>query len=141
MVFAHYGIRMRRKPGNWRERGMAKITEKIKEAVGATDNLSKFKKFSKLKASYVEYDKFNDSNLHEGYFCYNCIYWINASGGKCMLVEDRGPDVLGKVSDVIAPHGCCAGYEPNYDKLHDTRPEAEDPEKNKEKNTTADVMS
>ena len=141
MVFAHYGIQMRRKPGNWRERGMAKITEKIKEAVGAADNLSKFKKFSKLKASYVEYDKFNDSNLHEGYFCYNCIYWINASGGKCMLVEDSGPDVLGKVSDVIAPHGCCAGYEPNYDKLHDTRPEAEDPEKNKEKKTTADVIS
>ena len=120
---------------------MAKITEKIKEAVGAADNLSKFKKFSKLKASYVEYDKFDDSNLHEGYFCYNCIYWINASGGKCMLVEDSGPDVLGKVSDVIAPHGCCAGYEPNYDKLHDSRPEAEDPEKNKGMKTAADVMS
>ena len=68
---------------------MAKISEKIKEAVGAVDNLSKFKKFSKLKASYVEYDKFADSNLHEGYFCYNCIYWIGASGGKCMLVEDE----------------------------------------------------
>ena len=69
---------------------------------------SGFQKFSKLKASYIEYDKFAefaDSNLHEGYFCYNCIYWINASGGKCMLVEDNGPDVLGKVSDVIA-HGC-----------------------------------
>jgi hypothetical protein len=26
-------------------------------------------------------------------------------------------DVIGKVSDVIAPHGCCAGYEANYDKL------------------------
>ena len=37
-----------------------------------------------------------------------------------MLVEDNGPDVLGKVSDVIALHGCCAGYEGNYDKLHDT---------------------
>jgi hypothetical protein len=82
---------------------MAKIGEKIKEAVGAVDILSKFQKFSKLKASYIEYDKFADSNLHEGYFCYNCIYWINASGGKCMLVEDSGPDVLGKVSDVIAP--------------------------------------
>ena len=115
---------------------MAKIGEKIKEAVGSVDNLSKFKKFSKLKASYVEYDKFNDSNLHEGYFCF---YWISASGGKCMLVEDSGPDVLGKVSDVIAPHGCCAGYEANYDKLHDTRPDAEDPEKNKEKKTTGDV--
>jgi hypothetical protein len=118
---------------------MAKISEKIKEAVGAVDNLSKFKKFSKLKASYVEYDKFADSNLHEGYFCYNCIYWIGASGGKCMLVEDEGPDVLGKVSDVIAPHGCCSGYEANIDKLHDTRPNAEDPDKNKEKKSTADV--
>ena len=67
---------------------MAKVGEKIKEAVGAVDNLSKFKKFNKLKASYIEYDKFADSNLHEGYFCYNCIYWISASGGKCMLVED-----------------------------------------------------
>ena len=118
---------------------MAKIGEKIKEAVGAVDNLSKFQKFSKLKASYIEYDKFADSNLHEGYFCYNCIYWISAGGGKCMLVEDSGPDVLGKVSDVIAPHGCCTGYEANYDKLHDTRPDAEDPDKNKEKKTTADV--
>jgi hypothetical protein len=35
---------------------MAKIGEKIKEAVGAVDNLSKFQKFSKLKASYIEYD-------------------------------------------------------------------------------------
>jgi hypothetical protein len=76
---------------------MAKIGEKIKEAVGAVDNISKFKKFSKLKASYVEYDRFTDSNLHEGYFCYNCIYWINASGEKCMLVEDDGPYVLGKL--------------------------------------------
>ena len=71
---------------------MSKIKDKIKETVGAVDNLSKFKKFSKLKASYIEYDKFADSNLHEGYFCYNCIYWISTSGGKCMLVEDNGPD-------------------------------------------------
>jgi len=91
----------------------------------------------------VEYDKFTDSNLHEGYFCYNCIYWINASGGKCMLVEDEGADVMGKVSSVIAPHGCCAGYEPNYDKLHDTRDPSEsttiNAEKNKEKITTMDL--
>jgi hypothetical protein len=45
----------------------------------------------------------------------------------------------GETSDVIAPHGCCAGYEANYGKLHDTRPDAEEPEKNKEKKTTADV--
>jgi hypothetical protein len=60
-----------------------------------------------------------------------------------MLVEDNGPDVLGKVSDVIAPHGCCAGYEANYDKLHDTRSPSEaqgaNTEKNKDKVTTTDV--
>ena len=28
---------------------------------------------------------------------------------------------MGKKSNVIAPHGCCAGYEPNYDKIDDTR--------------------
>jgi hypothetical protein len=121
-----------------------KIGKKIKEAVGAVDNLSKFKKFSKLKASYIEFDKFADSNLHEGYFCYNCIYWINLDGGKCMLVKDDGPDVMGNVSDVIAPHGCCSGYEANYDKLHDTRNPQEgkyvDTEKNKDKDTTSDVV-
>ncbi len=119
------------------------IGQKIKEAVGAVDNITKFKKFSKQKASYVEYGKFVDSNLHEGYFCYNCIYWISQGGGKCVLAENEGPDVLGKVSDVIAPHGCCSGYEANYDKLHDTRSPSEglqvDTEKNKEKVTTADV--
>jgi hypothetical protein len=31
------------------------------------------------------------------------------------------------------------GYEANYGKLHDTRPDAEEPKKNKEKKTTADV--
>ena len=96
---------------------MTDIGRKIKEAAGAVDNLTKFKKKSKLQASYIEYDKFAGSNLHEGYFCYNCIYWMSAGGGKCMLVEDKGPDVMGKVSDVIAPHGCCMAYEPNYDKL------------------------
>jgi hypothetical protein len=39
---------------------MSKITYKIKEKVGAMDNLSKFQKFTKLKASYAEYDKFSD---------------------------------------------------------------------------------
>ncbi len=123
---------------------MPDIEQKIKEAAGAMDNLAKFKKRTKLQASYVEYDKFADSNLHEGYFCYNCIYWVNASGGKCMLVDENGPDVRGKTSDVIAPHGCCTAYEANYDKLHDTRtPSASvpvDTEKNKEKVTTADVV-
>jgi hypothetical protein len=118
-------------------------SRKIKEAVGAADNLSQFKKRSKLRASYIENDKFVDSNLHEGYFCYNCIYWLNISGGRCMLVENEGPDVDGKVSDVIAPHGCCTAYEANYDKLRYTRTPGEgveDPERNRERIQTADVV-
>ena len=59
-----------------------------------------------------------------------------AGCGKSMLVENEGSDVMGKVSDVIAPHGCCMTYEPNYDKQHDSRSPSEgvatDTEKNKE---------
>jgi len=43
---------------------LTNITNKIKEAAGAVDNITKFKKFNKLKASYIEFDKFSDSNLH-----------------------------------------------------------------------------
>ncbi len=116
---------------------MVKVGRRPKEAAGVVDNITKFKKFSKLNASYIEYDKFSDSNLRARYFCYNCIYWINANGGKCMLVEEAGPDVVAKVSDVIAPHGCCAGYEPNSDKLSDTRT----PESHKKKKLTTDEVT
>jgi hypothetical protein len=114
---------------------MVSLGRKFKEAVGMVDNVAKFKKLSKLKASYVEYEKFANSNLREGYFCYNCIYWMNVDGGKCMIVEDDGPDVMGKMSKIIAPHGCCAGYEPNYSRLSDTRKEGE----RKKKLATDDV--
>ena len=61
-----------------------------------------------------------------------------------MLVEHDGPDVDGKRSGVIAPHGCCSAYDANYDKLHDTRAAgegmAQDPDKNRKKVTTADVV-
>src|SRR5437763_749267 len=102
-----------------------------------------YPKLSKASSGYLEIEHFKNANLHSGYFFYNCIYWINSGGGKCMLVENNGPDVLGKSSDVIALHGCCAGYEANYGKLHDTRNPGEstdvDSERNKEKVTTADV--
>ena len=90
---------------------MVEIGRKIKEAVGAVDNLRKFEKFSKLKASYVEHDKFTNSNLHQGYFCYNCIYFIKDN--HCAIVEDTGPDVNGQESGIIAPHGLCTLWDPN----------------------------
>ncbi|HXG06315.1 MAG TPA: hypothetical protein VNI77_03205 [Nitrososphaera sp.] len=120
---------------------MIDIEQRIKEAFGNIDNLTKNR--SKLWAFYTEYDKFADSSLHEGYFCYNCIYWVNQSGGRCVSVQNSVEDVLGRVSSVIAPHGCCMAYEANPDKLHDTRIQTADlnidREKNKEKVTTADV--
>ncbi len=34
-----------------------------------------------------------------------------------MIVDDKGHDIFGNISKVIAPHGCCNGYKPNYKKL------------------------
>ncbi|MDQ6723157.1 MAG: hypothetical protein M3Z01_02690 [Thermoproteota archaeon] len=93
------------------------IIEKAADVVG---NITKFRKQSKLKAGYIEQEEFNDSNLHSGYFCYNCIYWVDSLGGKCMIVDEKGPDVFGNISKVIAAHGWCNGYQPNYDKLSNT---------------------
>ena len=94
---------------------MGNVTEKASDTMG---NVTKFQKLSKLKAGYFERDEFKNSNLQKGFFCYNCIYWIDMSGGKCMLVDDKGPDLFGNVSDVIAPHGCCNGYEPDFDEIN-----------------------
>jgi hypothetical protein len=97
---------------------MGNVFEKASDIV---DNTTKFQKLTKLKAGYIERDEFKDSNLHKGFFCYNCIYWIDMSGGKCMIVDNKGPDSFGKVSDVIAPHGCCNGYEPDYDEINEQK--------------------
>ncbi len=90
------------------------IIEKTADIVG---NVTKFQKQSKLKMAYVEREEFKDSDLHAGYFCYNCIYWVDSMGGKCMIVDDKGPDIFGNESGVIAPHGCCNEYEPEHNKL------------------------
>jgi hypothetical protein len=92
----------------------------IEKAVDVVGNIAKFQKQSKLKAAYMAREEFKDSDLHKGFFCYNCIYWVDSMGGKCMIVDDKGHDIFGNISDVIAPHGCCNGYEPNYDKIVDT---------------------
>jgi hypothetical protein len=93
----------------------------IDKAGNIMDNVTKFQKQSKLKVGYVERDEFKNSNLHKGFFCYNCIYWIDMTGGKCMIVDDKGPDLFGNVSDVIAPHGCCNGYEPDFDEIKEQK--------------------
>ena len=64
------------------------------------ENVTKFKKQSKLTAGYVERDEFKDSNLKKGFFCYNCIYWIDMTGGKCMIL-DTLPNTSGPLSSTI----------------------------------------
>src|ERR671911_642239 len=73
------------------------------------------------RSSNLERDEFKDFDLHKGFFCYKCIYWIDMTGGKCMIVDDKRPDVFGNVSDVIAPHGCCNGYEPDFDEINEQK--------------------
>jgi hypothetical protein len=40
------------------------------------------------------------------------------TGGKCMIVYDKGLDLFGNVFDVIAPNGYCSEYEPNFDTIN-----------------------
>ena len=103
------------------EKASDTIGNVIEKASDIVDNATKFQKQSKLKVGYVERDEFKNSNLHKGFFCYNCIYWIDMTGGKCMIVDDKGPDLFGNVSDVIAPHGCCNGYEPDFDEINEKK--------------------
>ncbi len=77
----------------------------IEKAVDIAENITKARKASKLKTAYMERDEFKDSDLHKGYFCYNCIYWLDTMGGRCMIVNENGIDVFGKYSKIIAPHG------------------------------------
>ena len=92
----------------------------IEKAADVLGNVTKFQKQSKLQSGYMERNEFKDSDLHAGYFCYNCIYWLDSMGGKCMIVNYNGPDIFGNESGVIAAQGCCNGYKPNSGKLKDT---------------------
>jgi hypothetical protein len=75
----------------------------------ATDR--QYPKLSKAVSGYLEIDQFKQADLHTGYFCYDCIYFIK--GNHCAIVEDSGPDVDNKESGIIAPHGLCTLWDPN----------------------------
>src|ERR671922_2580023 len=69
-----------------------------------------YPKISKASSGYVEIEHFRSADLHTGYFCYNCTYFIKDN--HCAIVEDTGPDVYGKESGIIAPHGLCTLWDP-----------------------------
>jgi hypothetical protein len=74
------------------------------------------KKLTKAGARYVEIAEFKDSDHRKGYFCYNCTYFVKPH--HCAIVTDEGMDILGSSSGVIAPHGLCSIWVPNYQEIH-----------------------
>jgi hypothetical protein len=74
------------------------------------------KKLPKIAARYMEVEQFKDSDLHKGYFCYNCAYFVKPH--HCAIVTDEGIDTMGNSSGVIAPHGLCSLWMPNQKEIH-----------------------
>ena len=75
-----------------------------------------YPKLSKAASGYLEIEHFKNADLHIGYFCYNCTYFIkgnNNNNNHCAIVEGNGPDVYGRESGVIAPYGVCTLWDPN----------------------------
>jgi hypothetical protein len=64
-----------------------------------------YPKLSKAASSYLEVDMFNNSNLHSGYFCYDCKYFIKEN--SCAIKENSGPYVNGKEFGIIVQHSKC----------------------------------
>jgi hypothetical protein len=75
----------------------------------ATDK--QYPKLSKASSGYFELDHFRNADLHTGYFCYNCTYFIKDNHSA--VVEDTGPDIYGKESEIISPHGLCTLWDLN----------------------------
>jgi hypothetical protein len=73
------------------------------------------KKLPKIAARYMEVEQFKDSDLHKGYFCYNCAYFVKPH--HCAIVTDEGMDTMGHSSGVIAPHGLCSLWMPNQNEI------------------------
>lgn len=57
-------------------------------------------------------DYFKNADLHTGYFCYTCTYFIE-EGNHWAIVEDSGPDVREQESGIIAPFAVCTLWHPN----------------------------
>lgn len=75
-----------------------------------------YPKLSKATSGYLEIKNFEKSDLHTGYFCYDCLYFIDDN--DCAIVRQDGPDVNGKESGIIAPHGICTLWSPEETKTN-----------------------
>ncbi|HVB12454.1 MAG TPA: hypothetical protein VNE86_04925 [Nitrososphaerales archaeon] len=86
------------------------MAEQIKHGI----EMVKEARISKKRAGYIAVDDFKNSDLKHGYYCYNCVYYMNALGGKCLIVHSKGKDCFGKNSDVIAAYGYCPLWAANH---------------------------
>jgi hypothetical protein len=75
-----------------------------------------YPRLSKANSGYVENPYFERSDLCRGYFCNDCVYFIN--GNDCAIVKKDGPDVNGKESGIIAPDGICTLWMPDESKTY-----------------------
>jgi hypothetical protein len=75
-----------------------------------------YPKLTKATSGYVENSFFEQSDLNTGYFCNNCLYFIEKH--DCAIVRKDGPDVNNKESGIIAPHGICTLWYPDENKAY-----------------------
>lgn len=75
-----------------------------------------YPKLTKATSGYLENLFFEKSDLNAGYFCNDCIYFIE--GNDCAIVRRDGPDVNDKESGIIAPYGICTLWYPDEDKAN-----------------------
>ena len=68
-------------------------------------------KLTKVSSGYMALKNFKNSDMHRGYFCYNCIYFMKPN--HCAIVTDEGQDLYGKTSNEISAYGICSLWTPN----------------------------
>jgi hypothetical protein len=95
---------------------VSRETESFKSTQNIPQEATQQKKLPKIAARYMEVEQFKDSDLHKGYFCYNCAYFVKPH--HCAIVTDEGMDIMGRSSGVIAPHGLCSLWLPNQKEIH-----------------------
>lgn len=75
-----------------------------------------YPKLSKATSGYVENPYFKQADLNKGYFCNDCLYFIEDN--DCAIVTKSGPDVKGEESGTIAPYGICTLWAPDEHKTN-----------------------
>jgi hypothetical protein len=68
---------------------------------------TQYEKVPKLLARYIEFPEFKAADMNRGYFCANCVYFLEEKS-ECAIVQSKGESADGQNSDHIAPYAMCA---------------------------------